>query len=206
MFDLADYAGAIITDLFGDAAYFQDPDEFWTHQNKAVALAIGEWKAGGWNEVVVMERGETFCTWEHGKREREQGGKIFLAIGHDGTVKPHIGYLSNADIKKIDAILKIGGDADGKDKTSKPEMSGPLSDYVALHRYAAIRASLLEHPSVALHLTVTHMLVGSDLWTVGPQSTKSRKESTTQSVAASKGAALFAAEHNAVYDLLGNPL
>ena len=188
LFDLADYPGTIITDLFGDTAYFQDPDLFWTHQNKAIAEAVSEWKAEGWNEIVLMERGERFCSWEHGKRTLEQGGKIFLAIGHDGTVTPHMGYLSNTDIKKIEAILKSGEAADAPATAQKPEMSGPLCDYVALHRHAAIRSCLLDYPNVALRLTVTHMLVGSDLWSVAPQKTTSRKESTSESVAASAGA------------------
>jgi len=203
LFDVKTYEGTIITDLFGDTAYFQDPDLFWTHQNKAIAEAVATWKAEGWNEVVLLERGTRFCSWEHSQRTIEQGGKIFLAIGHDGTVSPHIGYLSNADIKKIDAILKTGGDDKNEAKPSKPEMSGPLCDYVALQRHAAIRASLLDHPSVALRLTVAHMLVGSDLWSVAPQPEKSRKESTTESLAASKGAVRFAEERAWAQDLLG---
>lgn len=203
LFDLAEYQGTIITDLFGDTAYFQDPDLFWTHQNKAIADAVSEWKVEGWNEIVLMERGERFCSWEHGKRTLEQGGKIFLAIGHDGTVTPHIGYLSNADIKKIDAILKSGEAADAPAKAQKPEMSGPLCDYVALHRHGAIRSCLLDHPSVALRLTAAHMLVGSDLWSVAPQKTTSRKESTSESVAASIGAKRMDAERAWVFDFLG---
>lgn len=203
LFELDNFEGTIITDLFGDTAYFQDPDLFWTHQNKAIATAVSEWTAEGWSEIVVMERGEHFTTWEHGKRTMEQGGKIFLSVGHDGSVTPHIGYLSNADIKKIDAILKIGGAADAPAKTEKPEMSGPLCDYVALHRHAAIRACLLDHPSVALRLTVAHMLVGSDLWQVAPQKTTSRKESTSESVAASQGVKRFETERDEVFALLG---
>jgi len=204
LFELSEFEGTIITDLFGDTAYFQDPDLFWTHQNKAIATAVTEWKAEGWNEIVVMERGAHFTSWEHGKRTMEQGGKIFLAIGHDGSVTPHIGYLSNADIKKIDAILKTGGADEGKTAAStKPEMSGPLCDYVALHRHGAIRASLLGHPDVALRLTVAHMLVGSDLWSVAPQKTTSRKESTSESVAASVSAKKFETERAWVHELLG---
>lgn len=203
LFEVDNFEGTIITDLFGDTAYFQDPDLFWTHQNKAIATAVSEWKAEGWSEIVVMERGEHFTTWEHGKRTMEQGGKIFLSVGHDGSVTPHIGYLSNADVKKIDAILKTGGAADTPAKTEKPEMSGPLCDYVALHRHAAIRACLLDRPSVALRLTVAHMLVGSDLWQVAPQKTTSRKESTSESVAASQGAKRFETERDEVFALLG---
>jgi len=47
------------------------------------------------------------------------------------------------------------------------------------------------------------MFAGSHLWSVAPQPTKSRKESTTESIAASKGADIFETERKAVYELLG---
>ena len=190
LFDMSSFEGHIITDLFDETAYFADPDQFWHLQNTAIAEAVSEWKAEGWTDVTLLERGKYFDRYEHGKRTMEQGGKIYIQVGHDGTVTPYIGYLPRADIKKIDAIL--GKETDGKPKSSantKPEMSGPLQDYVALHRHAAIRATLLEHPKIALRLTVAHMLVGSKLWKVEAQSTEVRKELTTQSVADSKGAA-----------------
>lgn len=203
LFDMASFEGQIITDLFGETAYFADPDQFWPLQNAAIAQSVAEWKAEGWTDVSVLERGKYFDRYEHGQRSMEQGGKIYVQVGHDGTVTPFIGYLPSADIKKIDAILgKDTGDAP-KTKTDKPEMSGPLVDYVDLHRHSAIRATLLDHPKVALRLTVAHMLVGSDRWSVEPQKTTSRKESTTDSVAGSKGAGLFEAERQAIYDLVG---
>ncbi len=203
LFEVEDYEGTIITDLFGETSYFQDPDLFWTHQNKATATAVEELKSDGWNEVVLLERGQQFIAWEHGKRTKEQGGKVFVAIGHDGSVKTHLGYLSNADIKKIDAILKTGDTDAAKASTAKPEMSGPLVQYVDLHRHAAIRASLLDHPQVALRVAVAHMFAGSDLWSIAPQKTTSRKETTSESVAASKGAKRFNDEQTEIYDLLG---
>jgi len=203
LFDMTTFEGQIITDLFGETDYFADPDQFWPLQNTAIAEAVSEWKEQGWNEVVVLERGQRFDAHEHGKRERENGGKIYIATGHDGTVTPYIGYLPKSDIKKIDAILGLETGGKAKSKTSKPEMSGPLQDYVALHRHSAIRATLLGHPKVVLRLTVAHMLVGSNLWSIAPQKTRSRKESTTESVAGSKGAALFEAEREVIYELVG---
>lgn len=202
LFDTATFEGQIITDLFGDTEYFADPDQFWPLQNTAIAQAVSEWKAEGWTDVVLLERGHRFDRYAHGKRARENGGKIYVAIGHDGSVTPHIGYLPNADIKKIDAILGVETDGKPKAKSAKAEMSGPLQDYVALHRHAAIRASLLDHPKVAFRLSVAHMLVGSNLWSVAPQRTKSRKEVTTKSVAASQGAGIFEIEREAIYALL----
>ncbi|WP_017930667.1 ParB/RepB/Spo0J family partition protein [Robiginitomaculum antarcticum] len=204
LFNVADFDGTIITDLFGETDYFADPDAFWPLQNAAIATAVSEWKEQGWTEIVVLERGTRFDRYEHGQRSQEQGGKIYIATGHDGTVTPNIGFMPKSDIKKIDAILGVdNGEGSSKSKSSKPEMSGPLKEYVALHRHAAIRASLLGHPKAALRLTVAHMFAGSYLWSVAPQPTKSRKEATTISIANSKGAVIFEAERKAVYELLG---
>lgn len=202
LFDLEDYSGTIITDLFGDSGYFQDPDSFWEHQNTAIAGQVEDLKAQGWGDIVVLERGAQFLSWEHGTRSQEQGGKVFIATGHDGQVKIHAGYLSLADIKKIDAILGTGGEAKPK-ATVKPELSGPLSDYISLHRHAAIRASLIGEPKTALRLAVAHMLTSADNWSVDVQPTASRKETTTDSVTASKGAAIFEKERAEVFALLG---
>ncbi len=86
-----------------------------------------------------------------------------------------MGYLSHEDAKKIQTIL-TGEDETGAKKatTQKCEMSGPLKEYVTLHRHSAIRAELLKHPSVAMRLTVAHMLIGSSCWSVDAQATKSR--------------------------------
>ena len=47
------------------------------------------------------------------------------------------------------------------------------------------------------------MLVGSHRWSVDAQATKSRKESTRNSVAGSQGASIFEAEREAIYGLVG---
>jgi len=202
LFDLAEFSGQIITDLFGETDYFADPDQFWPLQNTAIAKAVTDWKEDGWSDVILLERGHYFNSYEHGKRDKEQGGKVYVQIGHDGSVKTHEGYLPKSDIKKIDAILGLGSTSQDKTQSSKPEMSGPLQDYVALHRHSAIRASLLSHPKIALRLSAAHMLLGSDLWSVAPQKTASRNDTTTESVAASKGAVIFEKEREAIYALL----
>ena len=202
-FDLSEFTGTIITDLFGETEYFADPDAFWPLQNHAISKAIEDWKADGWSDVIILERGDYFDTCEHGKREKEQGGKIYLRIGHDGTIRPYMGYLPKSDIKKIDNILGLNQDKSKASKSQKLEMSGPMKYYIALHRHSAIRSSLLGSPSVALRLTLAHMLAGSEHWEVKAQPIKARKESTTESVRASKGYALFEAERAVIYELLG---
>jgi len=176
LFDLADYDGTIITDLFDDDSYFRDPDTFWEFQNKAIATAVKELRTQGWSEVVVMDRGEHFHAWEYSNRPLEAGGKVFVEISHNGQVKAHTGYLTANDAKKIDAILGVGGAKPIKAKTSKPEMSGPLYRYVGLHRHAAARAALIENPQTTLRLVTAHMLTGSRLWQVNGHKTGAIKD------------------------------
>jgi ParB family chromosome partitioning protein len=203
LFDLKDYKGAILTDLFGENEYFADPDKFWECQNVKIAESIAEYEADGW-QVELMERGDSFQSWSYTQHPKEAGGKVFICVGTDGEVTAHIGFLTNEDAKKIKAILTGADEAEAKKAPKqKPEMSGPLSEYVTLHRHSAIRAELLKHPKVALCLTVAHMLVGSRRWSVEAQGTKSRKESTALSVAGSHGATAFEAEREAIYELVG---
>ncbi len=204
IFEIDTYDGTVITDLFNETGYFADPDLFWTYQSAAIAERVDAYQADGWPEIVIMDRGDHFSKWEYGVRGKDAGGKVFVEIKHDGAVTFHEGFLTNADIKKIDTVLNGNADRDSDvAKTTKPELSGPLTDYIALHRHAAIRSSLIDHPNIALRLSVAHMLTGSDLWSVEPQDTTVRKEATTQSVAKSLGAMRMDAERNAVFDLLG---
>jgi len=156
LFDLTDYKGAILTDLFGEQEYFADPDTFWTLQNTKIAETIAAFEAEGW-QVELMERGRGFQAFGYTKRTKESGGKVFISVGNDGEVATHTGYLTHEDAKKIKAILTgEEGSESKKPATQKPEMSGLLKEYVTLHRHSAIRAALLGHPSVAMRLTVAH--------------------------------------------------
>jgi len=65
LFDLATYPGEIVSDLFGDERYFADVALFWTHQTAAVDALADGFRAVGWADVVVLETGETFHSWEH---------------------------------------------------------------------------------------------------------------------------------------------
>ncbi|KCZ96724.1 partitioning protein-like protein, partial [Hyphomonas oceanitis SCH89] len=72
---------------------------------------------------------------------------------------------------------------------TKPEMSGPLAQYIGLHRHGAARATLLGHPGIALRLMVAHAIVGSALWAVRRHEFLARKEDIQDSVDASRAAA-----------------
>jgi ParB family chromosome partitioning protein len=68
---------------------------------------------------------------------------------------------------------------------TKPEMSGPMADYIGLHRHGAAAASLLAVPAIALRLMVAHAITGSSLWNVRPHVCGARKNETHESVAGS---------------------
>ena len=55
LFDISDYSGIILTDLFGDHGQFADIEHFWEAQNAAIANAIEAYKADGWKEVILGE-------------------------------------------------------------------------------------------------------------------------------------------------------
>lgn len=202
LFDMKDYKGAVLTDLFGETEYFSDPDMFWELQNPKIAEMVSEYEAQGW-PVDLLERGQRFQNWNYVKRSKESGGRVFISVAMDGIVTAHEGYLSAETAQKIQAILTNNDGKSEKRKTTKPEMSAPLADYVALHRHGAVRATLLSHTGIALRLCVAHMLVGSELWTVEAQKTTTRKEATTESVAGSQGAQTFETEREAIYEILG---
>jgi|19_taG_2_1085344.scaffolds.fasta_scaffold00008_180 ParB family chromosome partitioning protein len=187
LFDLATYEGEVTADLFGETGVFADADAFWKAQSAALAAKVETCIEAGWHNVEVLERGKYFASWEHVKRPRTKGGSVIVEVRHDGTVTFHEGYITQAEARKQEKRTGPGGDAEAAD--TKPEMSGPLAQYIGLHRHGAARATLLGHPGIALRLMVAHAIVGSALWAVRRHECLARKEDIQDSVDASRAAA-----------------
>ncbi len=187
LFDIAGYAGQVTTDLFGDQGVFADPDAFWAAQMAAVAQRIDALLAAGWKEVVCLERGAYFHRWDYLTKSRKQGGKVFVELRHDGAVTFHEGFISQAEARRREAARNTKGTQPSA--PVKPEMSGPLAEYIQLHRHGAAQASLARQPAIALRLMVAHTMTGSALWTVRPHHCPSRKDETRASLEVSKAAA-----------------
>ena len=81
------------------------------------------------------------------------------------------------------------GDGDAQAAPVKPEMSGPMAEYILLHRHGAAAASLAAEPSIALRLMVAHAMTGSALWNVRTHECASRKEDTCASLEGSQATA-----------------
>jgi ParB family chromosome partitioning protein len=113
----------------------------------------------------------------------------------NGEVEVHQGYRAYED-----AHSAAKGD-DGATR-AKSELTKAAENYLALRRHAIVRAELLAHPAIALRLAAAHMITGSPLWSVKPDSQRADKEATAKSVAASPAQAVLQAERDAVLDLL----
>ncbi|MGC3939961.1 ParB/RepB/Spo0J family partition protein [Roseobacter sp. EG26] len=196
LFDVAGSKLAVVSDLFGDDAYFADSEDFWLLQNAAIAERVEIYLADGWADVTVMDVGAYFANWDHRSTSKSKGGKVFITCTAQGEVAFHEGYLSQVEAKRLD-----------KKETSapvpKPELTKAGQNYVDLHRHAAVRCDLLKRSDTALRLIAAHMIAGSSLWSVKADPQKAAKPEIAQSLETNTAQHAFEAERQAVKTLLG---
>jgi ParB family transcriptional regulator, chromosome partitioning protein len=200
LFDLGQYQGEIITDLFGEEKFFANPDGFWALQEAAIQTKRDEYLAQGWPRVEVLPRGARFYEWECQKTTKKKGGTIWIAVSERGEVELHEGYVSREEARKREKQER--GETETL-RATKPELTAPMQNYVELHRLAAIRLELLNHPHVALRLTLAHMIVGSSLWMVKSEPIKVAKPEIGASLAANPATGYFEERRKELLTLLG---
>jgi ParB family chromosome partitioning protein len=198
LFDLSSYTGGIVADLFGEDSYFASTEAFWAAQMEAVEARANAYREQGWAEVVVLPTGTPFHSWEHERSPKRKGGKVFIAVSPRGDVSIHEGYISLKDARRR-AKAQSG---EGEAKPVRPEISGPLASYIDLHRHAAVRAALVERPSIALRVMVAHAIMGSALWSVRIEPQRGATDAVTESVESSAAEAAFDQKRRAVLALL----
>jgi ParB family transcriptional regulator, chromosome partitioning protein len=206
LFDLAGYSGAVTADLFGEAAVFADAAAFWDAQDAAVAAKVELYCQRGWPGVTMLERGAYFHRWDYEQTTKKQGGRVIVEQRHDGSVTFHEGWLKASEARCATAASAAGDEV--TDKAVRPEMSGPMADYIGLHRHGAAQASLIRNPAIALRLMAAHALCGSALWNVRPHTPGAVKDETLASVAGSGAAAELGAARESVenlFEALGAP-
>lgn len=171
LFDLEEFTGVIVSDLFGEDAYFADPELFWEHQNKAIAALAERYAGDGWQEVVVLDIGEHFARWEYTECTKEDGGRVYIRIISDGEITPFEGLITEKEAKRRKKAKETG-----EAKPVKCEITKAMQNYLDLHRHAAVRTKLLDHPKVALRLCVAQIIAGSGRWdvTADPQRANSK--------------------------------
>lgn len=200
LFDERAYRGAIVSDLFSEDRYFADAEAFWPLQNSAIAEARNAHLAKGWQEVVVLDIGKRFATWEHEKVAKSKGGKVFIAITHDGEVAFHEGWISMKEARRKAKAQETG---EAAPKTARPELTKAMQNYLGLHKHAAVRTELLAYPRLALRLAVAHMIAGSPLWTVRADPQRPDSQAIGESVNAASATASFERERNTIGRMLG---
>jgi len=198
LFDLADYPGEVVSDLFGEERFFADTVSFWSAQTPAIEAKAEGYREAGWPEVVILPTGETFHSWEHERCPKRKGGKVFLAVSARGEVTVHEGYISTKEARRRER-----GEASQDEKPVRPEVSAPIQNYVDLHRHAAVRTDLIGQPSVALRLMVAHAIVGSPLWNVRIEDQRASSDAIAESVEGCSSEARFDEKRRAVLVLLG---
>lgn len=198
LFDVASYAGEVVSDLFGDDSYFASAEAFWTAQLAAVEERAEAFRAEGWTDVIVMERGHAFHSWEYERTPKRKGGKVYVAIGQRGDVSIHEGYLTS---READRMRR--GEQGATNKPARPEVSSATQSYIDLHRHAAVRAELASSPSVALRVMVAHAVAGSSLWRVSVEPQRAHNDAIAESVETSASETAFDAKRREILALLG---
>jgi ParB family transcriptional regulator, chromosome partitioning protein len=196
IFDLATYEGELVTDLFGDDSYFASADAFWAAQNAAIDAKAKAYREAGWNDVIILEPGSYFHTWEHERRPKKKGGKVFIAVGHRGEVTVHEGYVSRREARRQEQAEGAG------EKPKRPEITAPIQNYIDLHRHAVVRSKVAGKPMLALRLALAHAIVGSALWNVRIEPQRALTDAIAESVETCPSEAVFDVQRRAVLTTL----
>ena len=198
LFDVSDYDGATVSDLFGEDSYFDDAEKFWTLQNKAVAESKERYLAEGWEDVVLLDIGAYWASWEYLATAKEDGGRVYVQIAKSGEVTFHEGYLT----EKEAARKAKGQTGEETPSAQKSELTKPMQNYLGLHRHAAVRTELLGRADITLRLAVAQIIAGSGLWSIRADGQKAATEAIHESLATNKAESAFAKERQRVRDLL----
>lgn len=201
LFDLSKYHGSIIADLFGEERYFDDAAKFWALQNEAIAKAKAALEEDGWPEVIVLDVGAYWSSWEYVATAKEDDGKVYIQLSGDGEVTFREGFLPVKEARRRKQAEP--GDEGAAIPVDKPELTKPIQNYLALHRHAAVRTELLGASGIALRLGLAQMIAGSSLWSVQAEPQKAASEAIADSLASNKAQDVFAEQRREVLSLLG---
>jgi len=205
LFPVDSYTGEVVNDLFGEGGYFADTEQFWILQNAAIAERREALIKAGWDDVVILDCGAHFHSWDHVKAVKKEGGRVYIEVRSNGEVTFHEGFITRKEYDRRMRKLTGSDDAEGEAQMARPELTAAAQNYVELHRHAAVRHALLSQPQLALRLMVAHTIAGSALWQTRPEQQRADKEATAESIAKSKAQAAIDAERREILKLLGMP-
>lgn len=197
LFDLEQFKGATVADLFGEDRYFADADAFWAAQNAAIEARRAAYLEEGWSDVVIVPPSEHFHSWEYEKAPKRKGGRVYVDVRSTGEVTFHEGYLSAKEARRA-----ARGEGPEPSKPARPEVTSTMQTYLDLHRHVAVRAAMLGHPGIALRLMVAHAIGGSHLWQVSPEPQTTRIEEVRESIETCRAETVFDERRRAVLGVL----
>jgi ParB family chromosome partitioning protein len=196
IFDLASFEGELVTDLFGEESYFASADAFWAAQNAAVEAKAAAYREAGWRDVIVLQPGRYFNSWEYERRPKKKGGKVFIAVGHRGDVTIHEGYVSLREARRQEQ-------GESGEKPKRPELTAAMQNYIDLHRHAVVRSRLASKPMVALRVLLAHAIVGSNLVSVRVEPQHEMSDAIAESVETNPSEAVFDLYRRDILNRLG---
>jgi ParB family transcriptional regulator, chromosome partitioning protein len=172
-----DYKGETRRDLFGEQSYFGDADLFWQHQTQAIEALRTRMAETGWAGVKVVGPHERFEHWQYLSVPKSKGGHTIIEVLSNGRVEQHKGLLSRAQALRATRVTEANAECDAAtDPEStepvapdRPELSGPLANYLDTVRLAAVRAALLAKPQIALRLLLAQLIAGARHITIKPE-------------------------------------
>jgi ParB family transcriptional regulator, chromosome partitioning protein len=200
LFDLADFDGSVVKDMFEEDGYFADADQFWAAQSAEIERRKAAYLEDGWSSVEIIPPGSHFNDWQYDKTPKRKGGRVYIQVKAKGEVIFHEGYLTDKEARRRD------DESSGTIKQpapARPEITSAMTSYIDLHRHAAVRSALATQPSLALRVMVAHAICGSPLWSVKVQDQRSRNQAVDESIETCVAEARFDERRRAVLAVLG---
>ena len=201
LFDLADFDGAVVKDMFEEDGYFADADQFWAAQSAEIERRKAAYLEDGWSSVEIIAPGSHFNDWQYEKTPKRKGGRVYIQVKAKGEVIFHEGYLTDKEARRRDD--ESSSTTIKQPAPARPEITSAMTSYIDLHRHAAVRSALATQPSLALRVMVAHAICGSPLWRVEVQDQRSRNAAVTESIETSVAEARFDERRRAVLAVLG---
>ena len=199
LFDIKDFSGRIIEDLFGEAGQFAKPEEFWAAQNAAITELEDQYRNDGWE---VERKDGHFHSWNYRSTPKDKGGRVYISVRDNGEVETHEGYITEKEWDARARAAAKGKEAKAK-PAPKPEMTGPMLSYMNLHRHSAVRDDLVRTPDMAVRLLCAHLVSGGSHIKTESAKRRARKEATNSSAGENTAERLLQLERDRLATLLG---
>ncbi|NKB59024.1 MAG: ParB/RepB/Spo0J family partition protein [Alphaproteobacteria bacterium] len=159
VFEKDGYSGTYTSDLFAadEATYFDDLEQFWHLQNKAIEDLAVKYKVEGFEPVEIME-GYGYQSWRYRPAQDDEKGGVVLQVHNSGHVEIHEGIVDlDLDRRTTEAVT----DNPLAEQKTRPKYSRPLREHVALHKSMAVQQALLANPRIAKEVAVVQMIAGN---------------------------------------------